>query len=174
MLERVFHADRPNEKWLTDITEFALPAGTVYLSPIVDYFDGMVPCWAIGTSPDAALVNRMLDQAISSLEKGERPLIHSDRECHYHWPIRISRMEQTGLERSMSKKGCSPDNSAREGLFGRPKNEMFYNRGWADVSIQKFINILNEYLKWYNEKRIKISLGNMSPTKYRQSLGLAA
>lgn len=74
VLERDFHADRPNEKWLTDITEFALPAGKVYLSPIVDCFDGMVPCWTIGTSPDAALVNRMLDQAISGLEKGERPL----------------------------------------------------------------------------------------------------
>lgn len=86
VLERDFHADRPNEKWLTDITEFALPAGKVYLSPIVDCFDGMVPCWTIGTSPDAALVNRMLDQAISGLEKGERPLIHSDRGCHYRRP----------------------------------------------------------------------------------------
>lgn len=174
VLERDFNADRPNEKWLTDITEFALPAGKVYLSPIVDCFDGMVPCWTIGTSPDAALVNRMLDQAISGLGKGERPLIHSDRGCHYRWPGWISRMEQAGLERSMSKKGCSPDNSACEGLFGRIKNEMFYNRGWTGVSIQEFIDILNEYLIWYNEKRIKISLGNMSPREYRQSLGLAA
>lgn len=172
VLERDFHADRPNEKWLTDITEFALPAGKVYLSPIVDCFDGMVPCWTIGTSPAAALVNRMLDQAISGLEKGERPLIHSDRGCHYRWPGWISRMEQAGLERPMSKKGCSPDNSACEGLFGRLKNEMFYNRDWAGVSIQEFIDILNEYLIWYNEKRIKISLGNMSPREYRQSLGL--
>lgn len=172
MLERDFHADRPNEKWLTDITEFALPAGKVYLSPIVDCFDGMVPCWTIGTSPDAALVNRMLDQAISGLEKGERPLIHSDRGCHYRWPGWISRMEQAGFERSMSKKGCSPDNSACEGLFGRLKNEMFYNRDWAGVSIQEFIDILNGYLIWYNEKRVKISLGNMSPREYRQSLGL--
>lgn len=78
-------------------------------------------------------------------------------------------MEQAGLERSMSKKGCSPDNSACEGLFGRLKNEVFYNRDWAGVSIQEFIDILNEYLIWYNEKRIKISLGNMSPREYRQS-----
>lgn len=116
----------------------------------------------------------MLDQAISGLEKGARPLIHSDRGCHYRWPGWISRMEQAGLERSMSKKGCSPDNSACEGLFGRLKNEMFYNRDWAGVSIQEFIDILNEYLIWYNEKRIKILLGNMSPREYRQSLGLVA
>jgi transposase InsO family protein len=72
------------------------------------------------------------------------------------------------------QKGCSPDNSACEGLFGRLKNEMFYNRDWTGVSIQEFIDILNEYLVWYNEKRIKISLGNMSPLEYRRSLGLAA
>ena len=83
-------------------------------------------------------------------------------------------MEKAGLECSMSKKGCSPDNSACEGLFGRLKNEMFYNRDWTGVSIQEFIDILNEYLAWYNEKRIKISLGNMSPLEYRRSLGLAA
>lgn len=85
-----------------------------------------------------------------------------------------SGMEQAGLERSMAKKGCSPDNSACEGLFGRLKNEMFYNRDWTGVSIQESIDILNEYLIWYNEKRIKISLGNMIPREYRQSLGLAA
>ena len=83
-------------------------------------------------------------------------------------------MEKAGLERSMLLKGCSPDNVACEGLFGRLKNEMFYNRDWTSVSIQEFISSLNKYLLWYNEKRIKISLGNMSPLEYRQSLGLAA
>ena len=82
-------------------------------------------------------------------------------------------MEKAGLKRSMSKKGCSPDNSACEGLFGRLKIEMFYNRNWAGVSMNQFIEILNNYLVWYNEKRIKISLGNMSPLEYRQSLGIA-
>ena len=116
----------------------------------------------------------MLDGAISQLGVAEHPVVHSDRGCHYRWSGWISRMEKAGLERSMSKKGCSPDNSACEGLFGRLKNEMFYNRDWTGVSIQEFIDILNEYLAWYNEKRIKISLGNMSPLEYRMSLGLAA
>lgn len=78
------------------------------------------------------------------------------------------------MERFMSKKGCSPDNSACEGLFGRLKNEMSYNRDWTGFSIQEFIDVLNEYLIWYNEKGIKTSLGNMSPLEYRRSLGLAA
>ena len=163
VIQRNFHADRPNEKWLTDITEFALPAGKVYLSPIVDCFDGMLPAWTIGTAPDASLVNSMLDKAIATLSKEEHPLVHSDRGCHYRWPGWIERMENQKLTRSMSKKGCSPDNSACEGLFGRLKNEMFYNRDWRGVSIPEFIDALNEYLVWYNEKRIKVSLGNMSP-----------
>ena len=173
-LQRDFHADQPNEKWLTDITEFAIPAGKVYLSPILDCFDGMVPYWTIGSTPDASLVNGMLDQAISGLVEGEHPLIHSDRGCHYRWPGWIERMNQAGPKRSMSKKGCSPDNSACEGMFGRIKNEMFYNKNFTGISIQEFIDILNDYLIWYNEKRIKISLGNMSPREYRQHLGLAA
>lgn len=173
VIQRDFHADRPNEKWLTDITEFAIPAGKVYLSPIVDCFDGMLPCWTISTAPDSCLVNTMPDRAVAQLQEGEHPIIHSDRGCHYRWPGWIERMEKAVLERSMSKKGCSPDNSACEGLFGRLKNEMFYNRDWSGVSIREFIDILDAYLVWYNEKRIKTSLGNMSPKEYRQSLGLA-
>lgn len=174
VIERDFHADAPNQKWLTDITEFAIPAGKVYLSPIVDCFDGMLPAWRISTTPDACLVNSMLDDAISTLCGKERPLIHTDRGCHYRWPGWISRMDNAGLQRSMSKKGCSPDNSACEGFFGRLKNEMFYNRDWSGVTINQFIAILNEYLTWYNKTRIKTSLGNMSPLEYRRSLGLAA
>ncbi len=74
----------------------------------------------------------------------------------------------------MSKKGCSPDNSACEGFFGRIKNEMFYHRPWAGVSLEQFINELDSYLSWYNEERIKMSLGGMSPLAYRHSIGLAA
>ena len=174
VIERNFHADAPNVKWLTDITEFAIPAGKVYLSPILDCYDGLLPAWKIGSSPDAKLVNEMLDDAISSLKDHERPLVHTDRGCHYRWPGWISRMDDAGLERSMSRKGCSPDNSACEGLFGRIKNEMFYNRSWLGVSIKQFIEILNDYLIWYNEVRIKVSLGNMSPLEYRRNLGLVA
>lgn len=77
-----------------------------------------------------------------------------------------------GLIRSISKKGCSPDNAAFEGFFGRIKNEMFYGRSWKGVTIDEFINKLNIYLKWYNQSRIKMSLGGMSPVNYRRCLGL--
>ena len=173
IISRDFYADKPNEKWLTDITEFALPCGKLYLSPIIDCFDGLVVSWTVGPSPNAALVNTMLDQAIANLPEGRHPVIHSDRGCHYRWPGWIERMNQAGLTRSMSKKGCSPDNSACEGFFGRLKNEMFYNRSWLGISQQDFIQEVNRYIHWYNHKRIKLSLGGLSPIEYRHSLAFA-
>lgn len=173
IINRDFHTDKPNTKWLTDLTEFHIPAGKIYLSPIIDCFDGLPVSWSIGTSPDAKLVNTMLDEAILSLNENEKPIIHSDRGCHYRWPGWIERIEKAKLIRSMSKKGCSPDNAACEGFFGRLKNEMFYGYSWNDVTIEQFIDILNEYIKWYAEKRIKLSLGGMSPLDYRRSLGFA-
>ena len=172
VIERNFRANHPNEKWLTDITEFAIPAGKVYLSPIIDCFDGLPVCWRVGTTPNAALANSMLDEAISGLKEGEHPLIHTDRGCHYRWPGWVSRMDNAQLRRSMSKKGCSPDNSACEGFFGRMKNEMFYGLSWLGVSLETFIQIIHDYLNWYRNKRIKISLGGFSPLEHRQNLGL--
>ena len=174
IINRDFHAEQPNTKWLTDITEFAIPAGKVYLSPVIDCFDGMVVKWNIGTTPDSILVNKMLEDAIGTLLPSEHPLVHTDRGCHYRWTGWIERMQAAGLTRSMSKKGCSPDNAACEGFFGRLKNEMFYGRSWVGVSMDDFINEINSYIEWYNTKRIKQSLGYMSPAEYRHSLGLSA
>lgn len=94
IIERNFHTDKPNTKWLTDITEFRIPAGKIYLSPIIDCFDGLPVSWTIGTAPDANLVNTMLDEAISILDVGEKPVLHSDRGCHYRWPGWIDRTEK--------------------------------------------------------------------------------
>ena len=146
LIKRDFHAMAPDVKWLTDITEFAIPAGKVYLSPIVDCFDGMVVSWPIGTSPNAELANSMLDRATSTLKDGVHPLVHSDRGGHYRWPGWVSRMAKIGLTQSMSRKACPQDNAACEGFFGRVKNEMFYNRSWAGVSIKEFIDTLDGYL----------------------------
>lgn len=172
LVNRDFHADAPNTKWLTDITEFSIPAGKVYLSPIIDCFDGLVVAWSIGTSPSADLANSMLDKAIALL-KEEHPIVHSDRGGHYRWTGWIERMNTADLTRSMSRKGCSPDNSACEGFFGRLKNEMFYGRSWKNVSLDDFMETVDNYIHWYNEDRIKESLGWMSPLEYRRSLGLA-
>ncbi len=173
LLNRDFSASAPNEKWLTDITEFQIPAGKVYLSPMIDCFDGMVVSWSIGTRPNAELVNTMLDAAIDKLAtSAERPVVHSDRGGHYRWPGWLSRIASAKLIRSMSRKGCSPDNAACEGFFGRLKIEMFFARDWLSTTIDEFIATLDAYIRWYNETRIKISLGGLSPAAHRRSLGI--
>ncbi|MDY5275031.1 MAG: IS3 family transposase [Atopobiaceae bacterium] len=103
-----FGADKPNELWITDVTEFRIPAGKVYLSPIVDCFDGMPLSWSISTSPDAEMANSSLLGACRWLVEGDHPKIHSDRGCHYRWPGWIKICKENGLVRSMSRKGCSP------------------------------------------------------------------
>ncbi|MFP3588645.1 IS3 family transposase, partial [Paraburkholderia sp. SIMBA_055] len=175
IINRDFYAAAPNQKWLTDLTEFQIPAGKVYLSPVIDCFDGLVVSWSIGTRPDAELVNTMLDSAIESVAGcKERPVVHSDRGAHYRWPGWFSRMQSARLTRSMSRKGCWPDNAACEGFFGRLKTELFYSRDWRTTTIDQFIEAVDSYIRWYNAKRIKVSLDSLSPIEYRQSLGIAA
>ena len=127
LVRRDFHAPTPNELCLTDITEFGPPDGKVYLSTILDCFDGGLAAWSIGTNPNAELANSSLEAACGTLSAGQRPATHSDRGCHYRWPGWIATREKNRLPRSMSKKGCSPDNLAMEGFFGRLKNEFFHH-----------------------------------------------
>ena len=128
LVARDFRADAPNRLWLTDVTQFRIPAGKAYLSPVIDCFDGMPVAWTIRERPDAEMANTMLEEACATLGPGEAPVIHSDRGCHYRWPGWLEICERHGLERSMSRKGCSPDNSAMEGFFGRLKNTDNGNR----------------------------------------------
>ena len=173
-VQRDFHSEKPDELLLSDIREFAIPAGKVYLFPAVDCFDGMLVTWRISEYPNADLVNGMLDDVIANIGAKSKPIIHTDRGCHYRWPGWIERMKINGYTRSMSQKGCSPDNAACEGLFGRIKNEFFYNQDWTGVTVEEFSRELDQYLHWYNEKRIKKSLGYLSPVEYKRSLGLVA
>lgn len=171
-LGRNFHAEQPNEKWLTDITEMAAADGKVYLSPVIDCFDGMVVTWKMSRNPNARLTNGMLKDAIKGLPNKSKPILHTDRGVHYRWPSWIHIVEQAGLIRSMSNKACSPDNAACEGFFGRLKNEMYFERGWEKQSVAQLMSAIDDYINWYNHQRIKMSLGGKSPIQYRVSLGL--
>jgi len=116
----------------------------------------------------------MLNEAVSTLKEGEQPIVHYDRGCHYRWPGWIKKMNEAKLIRSMSKKGCTPDNAACEGLLGKNKNEIFYNQSWQGISLDNFIAHLDRYLHWYNYKISKRTLNKLSPIQYRQQLGLIA
>lgn len=169
-----FRAERPNDLWITDVTEFRIPAGRVYLSPVLDCFDGMPLSWSISTSPNAEMANSSLLGACAQLSEGDHPRIHSDRGSHYRWPEWVGICDGYGLVRSMSRKGCSPDNARCEGFFGRLKIEFFYGRDWNGVSIEEFAGMLDAYLRWYRDVRVKSDLGYRSPMQYRRDLGLAA
>ena len=152
LLKRNFHTTQPSEKWLTDITEFSIPAGKVYLSAIIDCYDGGVMSWNMGISSDARLVNKTLDLAANDIKEGAELILHSDRGCHYRWPGWIARTQAMGIHRSMSKKGCPPDNAACEGFFGRLKNECFYERNFTGYTTEIFISYISNYIKRNNEK----------------------
>lgn len=174
LVARDFSAPAPDELWVTDITEFRIPAGKAYLSAVVDCFDGRPAGWRIGPSPTAALANGSLADAVAARRAGARTVVHSDRGGHYRWPGWVALCEGAGLVRSMSAKGCSPDNAACEGFFGRLKNEFFHYRDWRGVAAGEFMDRLDAYMRYYCEGRIKRSLGWLSPAEYRSAHGYGA
>lgn len=171
-----FAAGLPNFLWPADVTQFSIPAGKPCLSPVLDCSGGSIVSWTTSTSPNAEMANSMLEAAIRLARPSERAhlIIHSDCGCHYRWPGWISICEEAGIIRSMSRKGRSPDNSRMEGFFGTMKNEMFCGRDWEGVSLEELGKRIDDYIEWYNTKRIRRSLGSMSPLAYRQGLALAA
>ena len=150
-----FSAAAPGEVLVTDITEFRLPDDPrkVYLSPAVDLFDGDVAAFSVGTSPSKALVAEMLAGAVAAAGGGFT--LHSDRGWHYRTPDWVRACGEAGVERSMSRKGHSPDNAACEGFFGRLKVEFFHGRDWRGVSAERFAAELAEWIRWYREGRLK-------------------
>ena len=171
-----FSAPAPNVLWVTDITEFRLPgdAGRVYLSAVLDCFDGMPVSWRIGPSPTARLADSSLEAACATLAPGERPVVHSDRGGHYRWPGWVEVCRRFGLARSMSRKGRSCDNARMEGFFGTLKSEFFHGRDWEGVGRGGFMAELHAWLRWFRSGRVSESLGWRTPEENRRLLGYAA
>ena len=175
-----FSAPAPNLRWVTDITEMRAGAGKLYLSVIVDLFDGRVVAWRRSQSPNAELANSTLEAAVATLAPGEAPLIHSDRGAHYRWPGWVAICESAGLARSMSRKAHSPDNAACEALFGRMKVEMYHGVDWSAAGPEGLAAAVDRYLAWYNSGRLKSfrEPGRRTRTRYetidgrRRRLGL--
>lgn len=152
LLNRDYPTSAPNTKSLTNLTYIHIPAGKVYVPPTVDW---LVVAWNIGSSPDAKLVNTVLDFAVETLKPGERAIIHLDRGSHYRWPVWTRSTDNAKLSRWMSRKGRSHDNAACEGFFGRLKNELIYPRIWPDATLEGFMRHIDAYIRWYNEPRLK-------------------
>ena len=116
----------------------------------------------------------MLVKAAETLPEGARPLARSGRGRHCRWPGWLDLMERYGPARSTGTKGCSPDNAAAEGFFGRMKTESVYPGRWEERTRDEVLVLIDDCIHWYNHERIKQSLGWMSPVQYRQSQGMAA
>lgn len=170
LVKRNFHADKPGLLWLTDISEFPADDGKIYFSALVDCFDGKIVGATTSCHPSQQLADDCLAQAIENDAPADptRLVIHSDRGCHYRGNSWIQASRDIGFARSMSKKGCSPDNSACEGLFGRMKNEMFYGRKWRHR--EELEKAIHEYVDFYNERRIKLEFGGLSINQRRRKL----
>ncbi|HBA6848542.1 IS3-like element IS1397 family transposase [Escherichia coli] len=165
ILQRQFKAEAPCEKWVTDITEFRAGGQKLYLSPILDLFNGEIVAWETACRPTEELVKRMLNKGLESLAEGEKPLLHSDQGWHYRIKSYQSALADKGLVQSMSRKGNCLDNAVMENFFGHLKEEMYYRRDYR--SVEELENAVNEYITYWNQKRIKLSLGGLSPVECR-------
>lgn len=140
--------------------------------PLADLnrFDGCLSSWSIGTRPTAELTNESLSRVCATLGASERPVLHSDRGAGYRWPGWIKICGRYGISRSMSRKASTPNNARMEGFFRTLKQEFFHHRDWSGVTVERFMEKLDAWLAYYNEERIKLSLGWKSPSQYRRAL----
>ena len=164
VLKRDFKAEKPNQKWVTDITEFALCGQKIYLSPIVDLYNGEIISYNISERPIFKQVTDMLEKAFSKIPNNTQLILHSDQGWQYQMKAYQRMLKEKGIIQSMSRKGNCLDNSLAENFFSHLKSEMLYIREFENIN--EFKEALIEYIEYYNHKRIKLKL-KMSPIEYR-------
>lgn len=172
ILKRDFVAAKPNEKWVTDVTEFHLFGEKLYLSPVLDLYNGEIIAYNIQSRPTYELVSRMLDKAVTCLSEGDAPVLHSDQGWHYQMKQYSYVLKQHGITQSMSRKGNCLDNAVIENFFGLLKSELLYLQEFE--SMGHFKRELELYIEYYNHKRIKGKLKGLSPVQYRIQSSIAA
>ncbi len=166
ILERDFKADKPNQKWVTDVTEFALLGEKLYLSPVIDLFNGEIISYNIAHSANLQQTMDMLHKAFKRIPNNTNLILHSDQGWQYqHKNYRLA-LEKKGIKQSMSRKGNCLDNAVIENFFGHLKSELLYLQKFE--TMQHFKNELEMYLEYYNNKRIKLKLNGVSPVQYRK------
>lgn len=167
IVNRQFKASKPNQLWLTDVTEFRIKGKEekLYLSPILDLYNSEIISYTLSNHPTIKLTNTMLEKALNKNKDIKELTIHSDQGFHYQHKSWTNKLEKMNIRQSMSRKGNCLDNSPMENFFGILKQEMYY--GVEFNSYDELINEIEKYIKWYNEYRIKEKLNGMSPVMYR-------
>ena len=171
-LNREFRAEKPNQKWVTDITEFRLFGQKLYLSPILDLYSGDIVTYTISDSPNLLMVTTMLEQAFQKIPDNTGLLIHSDQGWHYQHRQYRRMLDEKGIKQSMSRKGNCYDNSVMENFFGHLKSELLYLQEFE--SIEHFKEELIDYIDYYNNRRIKARLKGLPPALHRRQALSAA
>jgi putative transposase len=165
LLKRDFRAMRPNSKWTTDITEFKLLGQKLYLSPIMDLFNGEIISYILSSSPSFHPVTEMLKGAFQKIPNNTQLILHSDQGWQYQMRPYQKMLKEKGVRQSMSRKGNCYDNSVMENFFGILKSEFYHNQKFS--SIDHFTKELSEYMDYYNNRRIKVKLKGLSPVEFR-------
>lgn len=166
LINRQFNASKPYEKCYTDVTEFALAEGKLYLSPVLDGYNSEIIDFTISRSPDLRQIQTMLEKAFPAKSYGGT-ILHSDQGWQYQHRSYHHFLETKGIRPSMSRKGNSPDNGMMEAFFGILKSEMFYGLETSYQSLDELERAITDYIFYYNNKRIKTKLKGLSPVQYR-------
>ena len=166
LLNRDFHAEQPNQKWVTDVTEFSLFGEKLYLSPILDLCSSDLVSYTISDRPVLSMVTSMLDKAFEQIPDGTNLILHSDQGWQYQHKQYQRMLQKKGIRQSMSRKGNCLDNAVIENFFGLLKSELLYLQEFE--SMEHFKQELIEYLDYYNNRRIKAKLKGLPPAIHRQ------
>ena len=166
LLNRDFHAGQPNQKWVTDVTEFSLFGEKLYLSPILDLCSSDLVSYTISDRPVLSMVTSMLDKAFEKIPDGTNLILHSDQGWQYQHKQYQQMLQEKGIRQSMSRKGNCLDNAVVENFFGLLKSELLYLQEFE--SMEHFKQELIEYLDYYNNRRIKAKLKGLPPAIHRQ------
>lgn len=166
ILNRNFKASKPFEKLVTDVTEFAVCDEKVYLSPVMDLYNREIVSYSISRSANFTPTREMLIELFKKLPKDSKPLMHSDQGWQYQMRVYTDLLKEHGITQSMSRKGNCLDNGAIENFFGRLKVEMFFGERFE--SVKDFERKLRDYIRYFNQDRISLKLGGLSPVQYRR------
>jgi putative transposase len=172
LLERNFEAEKPDQKWVTDVTEFALFGQKLYLSPILDLCSRDIVSYSISDRPVLSMVTQMLDSAFARIPDGTNLILHSDQGWQYQHKQYQRMLKTKGIRQSMSRKGNCLDNAVIENFFGLLKSELLYLQTFE--SMGHFKTELIAYLDYYNNRRIKAKLKGLPPALHRQQALSAA
>jgi putative transposase len=165
LLKRRFKAKRARQKLVTDVTEFKSGGRKLFLSPVMDLYNGEILGYEICTRPLYEMVDKMLTKVLAILKPGDKPLLHSDQGWQYQMEAYRQKLKDNKIKQSMSRKGNCHDNASMESFFGLLKSEFFHRKKFS--SLEELEEGLAKYIHYYNHDRIKLKLGGLSPVQFR-------